>query len=763
MTSLTFQILSDQEIVNMKRTRGIMACAECQRRKLKCDKKFPCGSCVRRGRGDICPTGDMGPIGRGRRLMSRLTATIDHAGDRTDELTTAVATNAANPLQVLQDDLPYIKNISEYTCPSTPVQLKNTSTVTNRNALRTESNLGPTAGPSVYLSGAACGDRGEYTPPSAGVVDCFPFDADSPYLPRDTDSCMENLLRQLPEELRAWTLYDIFSTDASWYITPVRPNELHELIVFIYGPESNMHELLPHTLAVVFFAFAAAALMDRSLPPYNSESTIYFDLGRSALTLYPVFGSKDLHTIQALMLASIYYTNSGPRFNSDRSWTASALAVGLCQTLRLHVEEEHLSFEKKNAERRRGSITTLHPTLFWEVRSMETDNVNSAVFAIHESFLMTVLVPTQALSFVRPLTISAADITCEFPADTEQTMDSRGQTVSGYSHTKWKFVKEIVAAMAQAYTSATPPSYEGVMDLDRRLRQFIKSAPFTHYARMANQKGTFLAYVQAYTIPRLAGSLMLYMHRDCFIQALKDRPLDPLDSTYAASFLAAYRGASMLIRSDARSFALYPEHFRRGWPMRKSLVNAAFIAGSIVSRCPTSEIAHGAFADLLTAVKLVEEDSFLAEGNLVALHRLRNRAAAAYTAFRPLDLNAPGYCPSPDYNLSDDGNFYPAAGSRAEPDWHLRPSQPQPDAGVVLPSLLPDIMPPSTQNSWFPDKWAVTFPFEPLLNAPTASLAEGGDSLEGYLAAGMQSASTSAFTPLNLRETDWTIFAHNPR
>ncbi|KAH8801810.1 hypothetical protein DL96DRAFT_780732 [Flagelloscypha sp. PMI_526] len=29
-------------------SRGLVACAECKRMKLKCDKKIPCSTCVRR-------------------------------------------------------------------------------------------------------------------------------------------------------------------------------------------------------------------------------------------------------------------------------------------------------------------------------------------------------------------------------------------------------------------------------------------------------------------------------------------------------------------------------------------------------------------------------------------------------------------------------------------------------------------------------------------------------------------------------------------
>jgi len=69
----TFRKLSTEEEVEIKRARGEISCAECRRfepsvlyilditfvtrLKLKCDKKLPCGSCVRRGCPTICPNG----------------------------------------------------------------------------------------------------------------------------------------------------------------------------------------------------------------------------------------------------------------------------------------------------------------------------------------------------------------------------------------------------------------------------------------------------------------------------------------------------------------------------------------------------------------------------------------------------------------------------------------------------------------------------------------------------------------------------------
>lgn len=69
-------------------------------------------------------------------------------------------------------------------------------------------------------------------------------------------------------------------------------------------------------------------------------------------------------------------------------------------------------------------------------------------------------------------------------------------------------------------------------------------------------------------------AVMVYMHRSSFVQALKDRPNDPLAGPYAASFLAAYRGALLIVKSDLKSFSLYPEQFHRWWPIWKSCASS---------------------------------------------------------------------------------------------------------------------------------------------------------------------------------------------
>jgi Fungal Zn(2)-Cys(6) binuclear cluster domain len=64
----TFRKLSTEEEIEIRRARGEISCAECRRLKLKCDKKLPCGSCVRRGCSSVCPNGSL-TTGQGTRCV----------------------------------------------------------------------------------------------------------------------------------------------------------------------------------------------------------------------------------------------------------------------------------------------------------------------------------------------------------------------------------------------------------------------------------------------------------------------------------------------------------------------------------------------------------------------------------------------------------------------------------------------------------------------------------------------------------------------
>ncbi|KAJ7182382.1 hypothetical protein C8R43DRAFT_4419 [Mycena crocata] len=263
MTTHSFQILSDQEVIDMKRSHGIMACAECQRRKLKCDRKFPCSSCVRRGRADICPTGDLGFIGRGRRVLRS-------------------EVNSTHPF--LREELRSIHNSADFprsTDDPTPAQITDSFGAMALDATDTPLY---SSGHSALNSAGADGAQFTSSFAQSDIAQAFPLEGEANWS-YDTTFCSETLLGQLPDEFRAWTLYDIFVNQLSWYDVPIMPEELHQLVAQIYAHNLNPYELPPHAVALVFLVFAAAAHAERDSLKCKEEADRYFDLGCKVLAL----------------------------------------------------------------------------------------------------------------------------------------------------------------------------------------------------------------------------------------------------------------------------------------------------------------------------------------------------------------------------------------------------------------------------------------------------------------------------------------------
>ncbi|KAF7329384.1 Zn(2)-C6 fungal-type domain-containing protein [Mycena kentingensis (nom. inval.)] len=486
---------------------------------------------------------------------------------------------------------------------------------------------GPTAGNLALLSaqGSSGSDRAEYARHLVQLTTSFPFspsNCGSSYVGWDVPGSLVALVKQLPTAERAAELCEIYIAEASWHATLVLADDLRELCRTIYAYAANPARYslaIPHvhSLAVLFLALAMAALADLSLPAYSPEADALFDAGQAALALESVFVSRELRTIQALAMAATYLATGGPRYSIDASWALNAMAMVLAERLRLHRETTHRGLHPEQGR--------LCRALFWELFSLETYS---------------------ALTFSRPLTIPFSEITCEFPEDWEAAVTTDGLVVPGFLQTKWKFTREVTAPFATIYSRSTPPTFDEVLELDRRLRQFMegKCHVMARYASEGSSPGDsprdvyFRAYSRANMIPRFCGNLLLYLHRSFFLQTIKETADDLLSGPYATSFLAAYRGALLVVKSDTFSFELFSERFHRWWPIWKSLGNAAFILGSVVCKSPRSEFAPAALESLREAVRLLDAGathSFLAAGHVPALRRLQNTAQAVFAAAHP--------------------------------------------------------------------------------------------------------------------------------
>ena len=177
-------------------------------------------------------------------------------------------------------------------------------------------------------------------------------------------------------------------------------------------------------------------------------------------------------------------------------------------------------------------------------------------------------------------------------------------------------------------TIAEPLSLQHPRPLHYPISLYSRSYPFP-----IQNNELSLQYQQPSVLPNVF-TAMLYIHRSFFAQALLDFPANPLRSPFAPSFLAAYRCASVTIKTTALNFQMYPELFTRWWAIWSHLLSAAVCnwlgpwlilnsaqvtVGSIVTRAPSSTMAPAAWEELNLAVDVFSRGS---EGSRRARHGL---------------------------------------------------------------------------------------------------------------------------------------------
>lgn len=93
----------------------------------------------------------------------------------------------------------------------------------------------------------------------------------------------------------------------------------------------------PHDLALFFGVLTIGALVDSSLPPYNSQAQLYYVLCRCSIALESSLAKASLSTVKAFHFISLYNGMSGKESNMSNTYTvlnyASRLAIKVCYYL----------------------------------------------------------------------------------------------------------------------------------------------------------------------------------------------------------------------------------------------------------------------------------------------------------------------------------------------------------------------------------------------------------------------------------------------
>ncbi|KAH9940788.1 fungal-specific transcription factor domain-containing protein [Epithele typhae] len=626
--------------IELKRSRGEISL------KIRCDKTIPCQSCQRRGCAALCPNGSLA-TGQGTRfvlaatehLHRRIAKMSARVHQLEDALAILQAKSSNEPHPLLSDGTSKNHNLDDddgmdiLDRPGSGdvVSAFGMLSVTDGGISRF---FGPTGGTEYLLfsdvddlsslsNGSASPEsaRDSNTPPLPG--DIIRFSNAFPFTPLGPAAQTYELIEgHLPPYQRACELAESYIMHASWLFRSVSRRQIfEELVPRFYKQAANDDTPMtepssPHDLGLFLLCLAIGALVDLKQQGYNSEGEHFCQLAQAAMALQPVLANPSLTTIQALHLHSIYVAMvgnepGGADHHMEFSWALLTLAGQLAHTIGLHRDGARFGFSPEILERRRLTFWDLFVGDAWQ--SMMTG---------------------------RPPVIQREYIDCKFPTPALSPDSEEGDDEQDAHFETWgfRFALQCVSEVTSKALAAETPSYETILELDRKVREFPIPPDAT-----AMQEGLEIAPDEEappiqesmirFVLAHSREVILLYLHRCFFAQAITDCPRNPLRSPYAHSFLTAYRSSTTILRVIREQFKLYPAMCARFWVIWTFAFSAAVVFATIVTRGPRSSMAEQALVQMDQAYELFQQASRYNRRAAKALPILLKLREKAHNAF----------------------------------------------------------------------------------------------------------------------------------
>lgn len=590
----TTELRNGEQKERKKPGRVPTSCAECRRLKLRCDRKVPCETCVKRGCAAICPSGSL-TAGKGNRLVlantEELHNKIEVMSARIRELEETLrqmqseASDLPHPLlsdtiTVISNDSPESSSSSSY--PEQQPQHSNKAdpdSVIDAFGTLTIGSRGET----IFMGGTA---RSEYLiqpplkqQPKPPFSETFPrlskqiLDA---WLPGSDCVPVDNGLWKpvysyLPPLSEAVRLSEIYLEWGKVLWTPLTRSELFDNILgSVY--RANCYEGIPgpHDLSLLFSIFALATLFDFEKPSYAVEAQEYHILSHVAMHFTSPCMETSVNTLIALLHNVQYLELSDLEMDSSRSYLFIGLAVKLGYRIGVHLSSARWKLSDAVAQKR--------SSVFWQMFMLDT-----------------------WISFYagRPPNVSPDWIDTPYPNDDFAVVNDKGEKEMSVHMWSWQFSRLLHHVMVNAFGAKTP-TYSTILELDRKIRDFPVPP---HLQPRCNENKTLtdaaiLVQVQASFLLTNKETTLLNIHRRYFTQALEDQPNDLLKHKYGPSVMAMYRSAWRVIESHSHAVRKIPQAIERLSLIWSQALSAAIVMCMIVNRAPQSNIAVSSLREL---------------------------------------------------------------------------------------------------------------------------------------------------------------------
>ncbi|KAI0673868.1 hypothetical protein C8Q78DRAFT_967725 [Trametes maxima] len=614
--------------------RAPVSCAECRRLKLRCDRKVPCETCVKRGCSALCPDGSL-PTMKGPRKAA---ADAEQLKKRVKELEAALKT-----LQETVSDEPHPLLGGEPTVAPPPVP----EPIAEASPPASSSNSNGSAsqgGDEFELESDVLDAFGTLTLGSRGEARFFGQTARSEYLlhaperieayetlnlPRLTnitideaykdldmfctsDEVGEEAMTCLPSITKALHLCGVFFTYSKFLWYPVsREYIVDDLIPSIYHPTeiAYCHVTKKHGLSLLLMIFALATLFDPDMPPYAAEAHEFYLLARVALRWAPPAYDTTLASIQALIYMSIYLEMSDcepAHTGSHKAWMQIRYATSMGQSVNLCSARWRLD-DAAQAKRAR---------VFWQL-------------ATYDAWL--------SFGYGRPPSISLEYVDSEVPKVEDAIVNDEDPEDASYFVWSWQFTKVLHTIMASAF-GAKQPTYAKIIELDRRVRDF-PVPPALRLVCGVSETPPAPAHLcmQRLLVTMTKEMTLLNLHRPYFSLAVKEASKDPLRHKFGPSVMAVYRSAWRILTTVHNAYTITPGIVGRYGLVWSYSLACAILLCLLITRASSSPLAGPCLVELEKVSKLFEEAACqcqFASNNINVIRKLRKQAQSAMTSVR---------------------------------------------------------------------------------------------------------------------------------
>ncbi|KAH6916233.1 fungal-specific transcription factor domain-containing protein, partial [Coprinopsis sp. MPI-PUGE-AT-0042] len=597
-----------------------LSCAECRRSKLKCDRIFPCQSCVRRGCAGICPEGTLAAtkgnkvlMAHAQRLQEQVKTLTAECNDLRAQLTAAgikheprlsstpqVGLGESSGQGMRMDHDHHDQNHHSDSIGSLSIGVNGQSKY-----------HGESAG-SEYLQDllpAHDGPLNDRVPPDL-PPEILELHHSFPFGSREIRHRSSHVfLPYVPDRDRALHLSHLYFVNIGWMYEPISRDDYNiNVIDVIYANGQRRLDMLhSHRIAVFFIVLANGSMFDDTDPNRDYATRLYHALARAAFALDSIFIDATTATVQALFLIVRFIYNSDRDRNEER-WLITGLNCRIAHMIGLQRDSASWNLPADEVQRRRQ--------IFWELFTWDawTSVVNG-----------------------RPAALAVQNTDCQFPDDLEAVAVPGKEPDLGWHAWKLRYAANIMTASSYHVFNPRTPPYESLLDLDKKIRAFPLPAHLRSPMGRNPEGGRAWSpdpskALQQYTALCTRESNLLYIHRSYFAQALRQQPDSPLHHRYAASVMATYRAATRLITSLRALYELYPRPTSYVWFFWSGIFSSCIVLGALVVESPKCSLATDAIRELQSAIPFFLEGSrpCRSQGSAPILEKLLQRAVASY-------------------------------------------------------------------------------------------------------------------------------------